>query len=205
MNIKKLTLFFFVLMAISCNNTSNTNLASKANNKGVMQVSFITTLNNGIPKRYYNAAILPYLKNMSLLLKFGNVKFYNWENNNSCNVGLMAQISLNKTSGEVAGELKCLTDYNKYVDSNKTIKDKGAWTNMTNYYCGITGKPVNNIIGDLQKRGFNSLDICGLEYLSDNYILAHTDIETDGQYYADVNNLIKYLDTWILIIENQRQ
>lgn len=160
-----------------------------------------------IIKRRYDPRILPHLVNMNMLLKSGTINFYDWKDNTSCNCGLMAQICLNKSASEVKQGWKDMKTYNEYADERAKKGDfsPGAWTNATNYYCGITGKPVDNIIGDLMKKGFTSLDISGLEYLSDNYILAKTDIKYEQEYYGKKENLIKYVDAWIAIIREQEQ
>lgn len=206
---KKILSMILCITIIMCScrpDTSTTKIIDNSPPVNITQVAFKMENVTNMPKRYYNPKMLQTLERADLLLKSGDVNFYNWNDNTSCNVGLIAQIGLNKTKQELYNSLHdgSLNSYYTYSRISGNSIDPGSWTNMTNYYCGITGKPVANIIGDLQKIGFNSLDISGLEYLSDTYILSKTDIETSNSHYTNVNNLIKYLDAWIDIIKKQQ-
>lgn len=206
----KLIIVFIIATLIGCKNNAHPEQEPSVmvpSNEGIVTASLQTPVSNSgaTAKRRFNPEILPHLKRMAILLKSGTVTFYNWSDNCSCNVGLMAQMCLNKTGKEMQMEWSKMADFREYAKQQHE-KDKnyqeGAWSNAVNYYCGITGRPVSNIIGDLMNKGFSSLDISGLEFLSDSYILSKTNIAVESQYYAKKENVIKYLDAWIDIMEH---
>ncbi len=161
-----------------------------------------------VPQKMYNPKILPHLVTLAGKLKAGEINSYDWNNNTSCNVGLMAQCITGMNAKEISASIDSFKDYDKYADEMTKIDESflfGSWSNMTNFYCGITNRTGVGIIKDLQDAGFTAGNIQSLEYLSDSYILSKTAIEVKSRHYADKNNLIAYLDAWIEIIASQEE
>jgi hypothetical protein len=202
---KKIILLVITFLVIVANQSCQSTQAAMPINKSTSVTEAIH--NNMIPPRFYDKRLLPLIITVRQKLE-NNDTYYKWTNYTSCNVGLFAQLCTNASESEIKRRVN-----NEYADfirqveiqeKNGTEDDPMSWTLMVNYYCGITGKSVCGIIGDLQKAGFTSSDISHLEYLNDKYILSKTDINNSAQYYTLSDNLIKYLKAWEEIIKEQK-
>jgi hypothetical protein len=134
--------------------------------------------------------------------------YYNWSNQCHCNAGIVCQAALGinaeqleESKEELFGKLERI---NKTLSSNKKITQ--SWKNAIHYSCPLTGQSYPQIIKDLESIGITKEDIINLEYLSNPVILANSSIEKEGddypvEYYKEKENLIKYLVSWIEILQ----
>ena len=154
---------------------------------------------------------------------------YNWEEQSSCNAGVVSQAIL----GVSLKELENLKEplfliLENFNDNIRKEKDKInlTWKNSIKYSCSITGKNMPKIVADLETAGINRSDIVHLEFLENPAILELSGIEkelnkiphknlikrffgikmiTNGDYpeyyYGKKENLIKYLIAWVKILE----
>ena len=119
---------------------------------------------------------------------------YRWDDQRSCNAGLLAQSVMN-TDREGIGTLL----YKSEVGA--------SWGGSFHPYgvdtCSITGFPLNEIFDTLTKTGFTKNEIDNLEQLNDKIICKKANIkilaENDQKVIKD--NVIKYITAWIEIIE----
>lgn len=204
---------FIVIFNQSCTNSEAAVPVSKVETTSVKPVSTEVVpakvaSTEVVEKRIYNKKLLPLVIQVRKRVD-ANDTYYNWVDYTSCNVGLFAQLCTKSSSKEL--NIRVKNEYSDYIESadKKRKSDQTlqvmSWKLMTNYYCGITGKPMSGIIGDLQKAGFTTFDISHLEYLDDKYILSKTDINTSEEYYYEnQQNLVKYLKAWEQILTEQK-
>ena len=144
-------------LILSCNSKDDNKLSiNHINSKDSILITASLSTSNNVYKEY-DKKILPYLEKYVALLENGSINNYDWVNNCSCNIGLLAQLTSNKTEKELYTELHNDTDFNNWADKmSKRFPyfETGSWTNRVNYYCGITNRKVSGIIGDLQNAGF---------------------------------------------------
>lgn len=125
---------------------------------------------------------------------------YNWEKQQSCNCGVVAQAVLKKTSSEILGSISSM------VNSVTREKQSGTWKNCVKNFCNITGESTQQIFKDLSEAGLSAQDICHLEYLENPAILKKAKIRTgifNKMYFQKKSNLIKYLKAWVQILEQE--
>ena len=203
----KQLLFFIIILLSSCKQEPDiepievSQLEIKVA-KDTVKPAFVATANT------YNPSILPYLEKLKNSLIHGECNSYDWNNNKHCNVGLMAQCVCNIGARELNQFWKHgIPEFTKFAAEMEELSSNyssNSYSNLVNFYCGLTNREGPGIIRDLQKAGFTAGDIQSLEYLSDPYILSKSGIVTKGDYYADKNNFVRYLNTWIEIIKIQR-
>jgi len=106
---------------------------------------------------------------------------YNWNNQCSCNMGVVAQAVLELSFDELKQLNKELF---KPIDSlNKKRKEDGkdrimpSWKNAVKYACPITGKDMPEIINILESKGMSRADIVHLEFLENPAILELSSIK----------------------------
>ena len=161
----------------------------------VPKVTTSSFVNPTTGKRMYNKAILPHLEKIVNILE-GGVAGYDWSDPSSCNMGLLAQSITNSTGKEIA---EALREYETPAFNTQT-DNSGKWTDKAVYYCGITNKPVEGIIGELQKAGFTSIDIQNIEYCSDPYVLSFIGRKLE---YNNPSDYLWYMKTWRDIVRKQ--
>lgn len=100
---------------------------------------------------------------------------YDWDNQVSCNMGVVAQAILGVDTKELGKMYKPL--FKEVETINKRRKAKGkdlintTWKNAVQYGCPITGKNIPEIINILESKGMSKADIVHLEYLENPAIL----------------------------------
>lgn len=174
--------------------------------------------------------IIPILKQVIYALE-NNFTNYDWLKQGHCNCGHVAQIILNKNGDEVGtlfakdAEKFCefeikdeITYKNKpyffglfNTKEEKITKKKvykrpnigGTWKDLTQSSCSATGLSGSTIIKAFQSAGFRPEDIVHIEFLENKAILANSDIKIEEYYYTKKSNLIKYMKSWVQILENQ--
>ena len=122
---------------------------------------------------------------------------YDWVEQGSCNCGLIVQSLLEKSSKEV---LSNFTE--EKLKTKFTLQDKVTWKQLLQQRCSITGLPLEGIFQNLYDLGLRPEDITHLEYLSNTGILKDSGIDTSKEkYYQNRTNLIKYLKSWLRILQ----
>ena len=100
---------------------------------------------------------------------------YDWNNQCSCNMGVVAQAVLEVSFDELKELNKVL--FKPLADINKKRKEDGSekimpsWKNAVKYACPITGKNMPEIINILESKGMSRADIVHLEFLENPAIL----------------------------------
>lgn len=107
--------------------------------------------------------------------------YYDWNNQCSCNAGVISQAVLGITSDELEKKRKSLfsvlSGKNDGLNSNDKDYVDYTWKNAVQYGCPITGKNMPEIIRDLEAAGLTREDIVHLEYLENPAILEVSTIE----------------------------
>ena len=166
--------------------------------------------------------LINHLQTANQALKDGSFP-YLWSECNRCNVGVVASCVL----GVGIEKLEDLLDRSiERTQKALNMDNKGVWwSDMIGVLCPITGRPIHKIFRDLMDAGLTKQDMIHLEKLSDPRILKKAGIKTthtvpkksrkhwwnkaiitqveecDYQYNESKNNLIKYLDAWISILQ----
>lgn len=106
---------------------------------------------------------------------------YNWNNQLSCNMGVVAQAILEVDTKVLEKMHKPLFKEINLVNKRRKAKGKDqidtTWKNAVKYACPITGKDMPEIINILESKGMSRADIVHLEYLENPAILELSGIE----------------------------
>jgi hypothetical protein len=94
------------------------------------------------------------LRHTALNLQNGNT--YAWGNHGSCNCGNLLQTITGHTAKEIL---------------KQAHTGNGEWTELATEYCGVTNKPVEDLISTLANIGLTPSDVHHIEYLSDKNVL----------------------------------
>lgn len=125
--------------------------------------------------------------------------FYDWNKPHSCNCGLVIQALTGLTSGNVSSLFSAAK-----IDAFLKPEDRKSWRDVCQVSCSITGEPIRRVFKKLKDLGMRPEDIVHLEFLSNKAILELSDIDVSTkEYYSNKKNLIKYLQSWVMIIENK--
>ena len=124
---------------------------------------------------------------------------YDWNKQESCNCGLIAQAILNITPKDLGDMFSNETDS---VFSEKENNEGVTWKRLVQKTCNVTGLSNSEIIKSFSSAGFRPEDVIHLEYMENVAILKEAKINvTDTEYYAKKENLILYLKAWVKILE----
>lgn len=104
---------------------------------------------------------------------------YNWKEQESCNMGVVSQAVLNKTSVEISKDSNPMF---KKLDKIDKERIQHTWKNAVKYTCSITGKKIPKIIKELEQAGISREDIVHLEYLENPAILVLSGIDKEAVY-----------------------
>ncbi|MEX8547716.1 MAG: hypothetical protein V5804_08950 [Mucilaginibacter sp.] len=113
---------------------------------------------------------------------------YQWGHMGSCNCGNLAQV---------------VTNLDKAAIHREAMRRHGDWNEQLFDYCPQSGLPFDHIIDTMLEFGFTRADLAHLEKLSDEHILANL---PQGKQYLRHNkseDVIKYLNSWANLLENQ--
>lgn len=126
---------------------------------------------------------------------------YNWKEQSSCNCGLIVQSLLNLDLMRVS---KYFHDERKKTSLCYDDKETFTWKAVLKERCTATGLPMRGIFKALLDHGFRPEDIAHVEYLTNKGILAGTTIDTTQEkYFSRKENLIKYLKSWVNILNEE--
>ena len=113
---------------------------------------------------------------------------YQWGHMGSCNCGNLAQV---------------VTNLDKAAIHREAMRRHGDWNEQLFDYCPQSGLPFDHIIDTMLEFGFTRTDLAHLEKLSDSRVLANL---PQGKHYLSHNkseDVIKYLNSWANLLENQ--
>ena len=113
---------------------------------------------------------------------------YQWGHMGSCNCGNLAQV---------------VTNLDKAAIHREAMRRHGDWNEQLFDYCPQSGLPFDHIIDTMLNFGFTRTDLAHLEKLSDDRVLANL---AQGKHYLSHNkseDVIKYLNSWANLLENQ--
>ncbi|MFD2201375.1 hypothetical protein [Shivajiella indica] len=114
---------------------------------------------------------------------------YEWGHMGACNCGNLAQEIAHLSKAEI----------HQYA-----MQKHGDWNDQLIEYCPTSGYPMDLMISKLVAAGLTIDELKHLEKLSDPKILSH--IEFPKRYELQKNkkeDVILYLETWALILENE--
>ncbi|MBN7816602.1 hypothetical protein [Algoriphagus pacificus] len=134
-----------------------------------------------------NSKLIQALKSTALKLKNG--ANYQWGHMGACNCGNLAQELTSFTKAEI----------HKYA-----MERHGDWNEQIIDYCPSSGYPMDLMISKMLNFGLSLDDLAELENLSNKNILAHIPFERREKMNRNVReDVILYLNTWALILENE--
>ena len=117
---------------------------------------------------------------------------YRWEEQSSCNAGVVAQCVLNIDQEEL--EIKRSKVFRKLEEIMRDRKETLAntWQNAVKFTCPVTGKNVPEIFRDLEAAGLSAEDIVHLEYLNNPAILEESSIEKENYSYQKIVDVVEH-------------
>lgn len=134
-----------------------------------------------------------YLETSALILRNSDTR-YRWNEQGSCNVGIVAQLVTGLTPLEIEEYIK------KYPLPDKKYEQNWTWSGAVSQYCSITGQSKIEIINKITAVGMEREDFYHLEYLDNKEIIKRANIGTDKFDYTNEEHLIKYLEAWAAMI-----
>jgi hypothetical protein len=121
--------------------------------------------------------------------KLKNNAPYEWGHMGACNCGNLAQE---------------ITQLSKAEIHQYAMQKSGDWNDQLIDYCPTSGYPMDLMINKLVESGLTVDELKHLEKLSDPKVLSH--IEPPKRHHLRKNSkedVILYLETWVLIMENE--
>jgi hypothetical protein len=113
---------------------------------------------------------------------------YQWGHMGACNCGFLAQQ---------------VTQLKKAEIHSRAMQGVGDWTEQLNDYCPTSGLPMDDLIQALLAAGFDIDDLKHLERLSSPEILHTLPIHDRNLKHNFKNDVVKYLNAWISLMEAQ--
>ena len=141
---------------------------------------------------------------------------HNWQEPGQCNMGLVAQVLLEKSAAHIS---KVVLSLGQQMPDVRDEYRSPTWNEVINFFCPLSGLSNVQIIKTLQESGLSRDDIAHLENLSDPEILKRSGIETKKiiksglftaskteeieDYYRETENLLKYIKTWKKMLQEE--
>lgn len=113
---------------------------------------------------------------------------YQWGHMGSCNCGHLAQTITNLTKAEI---------------HRRAMQRYGDWERQLIDYCPTSGLPIDDTIEEILAVGFTRQDLTHLERLSDPLIRAALPQEHRHPRHNHRDDVVLYLRTWAMLLENQ--
>jgi hypothetical protein len=123
------------------------------------------------------------------ITKLKNNAPYEWGHMGACNCGNLAQE---------------ITQLSKAEIHQYAMQKSGDWNDQLMEYCPTSGYPMDLMISKLIEAGLTVDELKHLERLSDPKVLSH--IQIPKKHHLQKNkkeDVILYLETWTLILENE--
>lgn len=113
---------------------------------------------------------------------------YQWGHMGACNCGHLAQQ---------------ITHLNKDEIHRRAMQSYGDWSEQLNDYCPASGLPLDDLISDMLRAGFDADDLKHLERLSDPTIL--NTLPPDKKYLVHNRkaDVVTYLEAWANKLESE--
>ena len=128
---------------------------------------------------------------------------YDWNEQGSCNCGLVAQAILNIGPDEL--HEKFHDEWDRHVvQGEETIP---SWRNLVHATCNVTGLSQSDIINSLRAGGLRPEDIVHLEYMENAAILKEAGMKRGffnripKKYHEEQSYLVRYLKAWVRILD----
>ncbi len=135
-----------------------------------------------------------YLETSAMIIKSADTR-YMWNEQGSCNVGIVAQL----VTGLTPLEIESFTV--KYPLPDRKYNGDWTWSGAVSQYCTITGQSKIEIINKIMAVGMDREDFYHLEYLSNKEILKKANLNQDKVDYSNEDNLVKYMEAWATMIK----
>ena len=113
---------------------------------------------------------------------------YQWGHMGSCNCGFLAQ---------------GITHLRKDEIHTRAMQGYGDWTEQLNDYCPTSGLPMDDLISQMIAFGFDADDLKNLERLTDKRVLMQLPIEERNLQHNYKQDVVKYLRTWAVVLEEE--
>jgi hypothetical protein len=115
----------------------------------------------------------------------GRTSQYQWGHMGSCNCGFLAQEITKLPKDEIHA---------------RAMQQQGDWTEQLNDYCAQSGLPMDDVIGQILARGFDTADLKHLERLSDPKVLQAMGAGEKGLRHNFKKDVIEYLESWAALV-----
>jgi hypothetical protein len=123
------------------------------------------------------------------ITKLKNNAPYEWGHMGACNCGNLAQE---------------ITQLSKAEIHQYAMQKSGDWNDQLMEYCPTSGYPMDLMISKLIEAGLTVDELKHLERLSDPKVLSHIPLPKKHQLQKNKKeDVILYLETWTLILENE--
>lgn len=111
---------------------------------------------------------------------------YQWGHMGACNCGHLAQQ---------------ITQLNKAEIHHRAMQSHGDWTEQLNDYCPTSGLPLDDVISEMLKIGFDVSDLKHLERLTDKDVLKLLPLNGRDLVHNRKTDVIRYLNAWASAME----
>jgi len=111
---------------------------------------------------------------------------YQWGHMGACNCGFLAQEITNLRKDQIHA---------------RAMQGYGDWNDQLNDYCPTSGLPMDEIISQMLRVGFDADDLKHLERLSNPAVLATLPVGERVLRRNHKEDVIKYLRAWVSLIE----
>jgi len=137
-----------------------------------------------------------FLETTAFIIKDNKTR-YRWNEQQSCNVGILAQLATGLTPTQLRVEL------NKYpISEDLYPNDNASWSAFVSQYCPITGEDMPKIMQALMDVGCERDDLYHLEYLDNIEIIKHANLNIENDVYTDPVVVSKYMLAWAKMIRS---
>lgn len=120
--------------------------------------------------------------------KIANHKDYQWGHMGACNCGFLAQEVTRLTKAEI---------------HQRAMTGHGDWTEQLNDYCPTSGLPMDGLIDELFRFGFDADDLKHLERLSDGRVLRTLPLESRNLKHNVNSDVVRYMNAWANLLEEE--
>ena len=115
--------------------------------------------------------------NLAVSALKNNTIYYNWERQESCNCGVVAQAVLGKSAQQVK-DLWLKSTETRIKVKRPDEKIDPTWQDSVKHLCPMTGEPLTEVFKQLFSAGLSKEDIVHLEYMDNPAILKRSGINT---------------------------
>ena len=117
-----------------------------------------------------------------------NSETYQWGHMGLCNCGFLAQEVTKLTQADI---------------HQRAMVGHGDWSEQLNDYCSTSGLPMDDLISELLRFGFDADDLKHLERLNDPAIVSKIPKEKMPLVYNVKTDAVLYLNIWADLLETE--